>query len=165
MPFASPFDERPPVETPRPARTGGSQAFCVRTCDGRYFPIASVSGQSRAETCKSFCPASETRVYLGGTIDGASAEAGGKNYSDLPNAFRYRNELVAGCTCNGADPVGLAKISIEDDRTLRRGDIVMQGDGLMVAARNADRRGAMNFTPASPRLRARIEGAPILARE
>ena len=59
----------------------------------------------------------------------------GKPYSELPNAFRYRNELVAGCTCNGKDPVGLASVKIENDPTLRKGDIVAGDDGLMVAGR------------------------------
>ncbi len=59
----------------------------------------------------------------------ASTE-GGKSYSDLPNAFRYRKELVAGCTCNGKDPTGLAAIKIDDDKTLRKGDIVAGFNGL-----------------------------------
>src|SRR5205085_9198561 len=69
--------------------------------------------------------------------------------SDLPNAFRYRNEIVAGCTCNGKNPAGLAQVKVEDDPTLRKGDIVAGADGLVVASRNAnDRRGvAMNFSP------------------
>src|ERR1700761_927329 len=44
-------------------------AFCVRTCDGRYFPAATLEDLSRAETCKNFCPASETRIFYGATID------------------------------------------------------------------------------------------------
>src|SRR6201999_4135077 len=119
---------------------GGSQAFCVRTCDGRYFPISNSGNQSRAASCNSFCPASETKVVYGGTIDSAVTD-GGKPYSELPNAFRYRDELVAGCTCNGKDPTGLASVKIEDDPTLRRGDIVAGPNGLMMAARTADRRG------------------------
>src|ERR1041385_8526514 len=92
---------------------GGSQAYCVRTCDGRYFPISTGGSQSNAASCNSFCPASETKVVYGSTIDHAATE-NGKSYSQLPNAFRYRNELVAGCTCNGKDSFGLAQIKIED---------------------------------------------------
>src|SRR4051794_14837403 len=29
-------------------RGAGGQAYCVRTCDGRYFPIGASDGQSRA---------------------------------------------------------------------------------------------------------------------
>src|SRR5215470_18124242 len=35
---------------------GGGQAYCVRTCDGRYFPISSSDRASRGETCNSLCP-------------------------------------------------------------------------------------------------------------
>ena len=91
--------------------------------------------------CKSFCPASETKVVYGGNIDNAATEDG-KSYSALPNAFRYRNEIVAGCTCNGKDPIGLAQVSIDKDPTLRKGDIVAGENGLVVAGRSADRRGA-----------------------
>ena len=87
----------------------------------------------------------------------------GKPYSELPNAFRYRNEIVAGCTCNGKDQIGLAPVKIEDDPTLRKGDIVAGADGLMVAGHGADRRGAsLNFSPASESVRARV---PVVASE
>jgi len=145
--------------------TGGSQAYCVRTCDGRYFPIPSSDSQSRAAACSSFCPASETKVVYGGNIDNAATE-NGKPYSELPNAFRYRNELVAGCTCNGKDQVGLAPVKIEGDPTLRKGDIVAGADGLMVAGRGADRRGAsLNFSPASHQIRSRYQRVPVVAQE
>jgi hypothetical protein len=150
----------------RPRYSGGGQAYCVRTCDGRYFPIsASSDNQSRAASCNSFCPASDTKVVYGGNIDSAATESG-KPYSELPNAFRYRNELVAGCTCNGTDQIGLAPVKIENDPTLRKGDIVAGPGGLMVAGRGADRRGAsLNFSPASERLRARYQRVPVVAQE
>ncbi len=148
---------------PRARIYGGGQAYCVRTCDGRYFPISSAGNQSRAASCNSFCPASETKVVYGGNIDNAVTE-GGKPYSELPNAFRYRNELVAGCTCNGKDPVGLAAMKVEDDPTLRRGDIVAGANGLMVAGRGADRRGAsLDLTPAPEQIRSHYRRAPVVA--
>jgi hypothetical protein len=142
---------------------GGSKAYCVRTCDGRYFPISNAGNQSRAASCNGLCPASETKVVYGGDIDSAVAE-NGKPYSELPNAFRYRNELVAGCTCNGRDPVGLAAVKIEDDPTLRRGDIVAGPDGLMVAGRGADRRGAsLDLAPAPEQIRSHYRRVPVVA--
>jgi hypothetical protein len=142
---------------------GGEQAFCVRTCDGRYFPISASEGQSRAASCNSFCPASETKVVYGSSIDSATTEKG-KPYSELPNAFRYRNELVAGCTCNGKDQLGLAPVKIEDDPTLRKGDIVASAGGLMVAGRNADKHGAsLNFSPVSASVRAKYQRLPVVA--
>ena len=150
---------------PRVITYGGGQAYCVRTCDGRYFPLQGSDRQSRAASCNSFCPASNTEVVYGGNIDSA-ATASGKPYSDLPNAFRYRNEIVAGCTCNGKDQFGLAPVKVEDDPTLRKGDLVAGADGLMVAGRTADRRGAsLNFTPASKALQARYQRVPVVAKE
>jgi hypothetical protein len=141
-------------------------AWCVRTCDGRYFPAQGDDSQSRAQSCNSFCPAAQTAVVYGSDIDDATT-ASGKAYSDLPNAFRYRNEIVAGCTCNGKDTVGLAQVQVKDDPTLRKGDIVANPDGLVVASRNAeDRRGvAMNFSPLPDAVRARFRHVPVVARE
>jgi uncharacterized protein DUF2865 len=156
----------PDGQLARPRTYGsGSQAYCVRTCDGRYFPISSTGNQSRAASCNSFCPASETKVVYGSNIDGAVTE-GGKPYSELPNAFRYRDELVAGCTCDGKSPVGLAEMKIEDDPTIRRGDIVAGSDGLMMAVRGADRRGAsLEFSPAPDSIRSRYRSMPVVARQ
>jgi hypothetical protein len=149
----------------RAAYSGGGQAYCVRTCDGRYFPISAPDNQSRAASCNSFCPASETRVVYGGNIDSAATETG-KPYSELPNAFRYRNEIVAGCTCNGKDQIGLAPVKIENDPTLRKGDIVVGAGGTMAAGQGADKRGAsLNFSPASQQLRARYQRVPEVASE
>jgi len=169
LPFASegdPFSHPPEQQRPRVSYGGGGgQAYCVRTCDGRYFPITAGDGQSRAASCNSFCPASETKIVYGSSIDSATTEKG-KPYSELPNAFRYRNELVAGCTCNGKDQLGLAPVKIEDDPTLRKGDIVAGANGLVVAARASDRRGAsLNFSPASAQLRAKYQRVPVVAAE
>ena len=145
------------------SRTSGGGTYCVRTCDGRYFPLPSAAGQSKAQTCNSFCPASETKIFYGGNIDNAVSD-NGKSYSDLPNAFRFRNELVGGCTCNGKDSVGLAQIKIEDDKTVRRGDIVAGPNGLMVANGSAEgRRKSVEFSPASTSVQARFSRLPVVA--
>jgi len=155
----------PQYEAPRASAYGGGAAFCVRTCDGRYFPLPGSDRESRAASCNSFCPASKTEVVYGGNIDGA-ATASGKPYSALPNAFRYRNEIVAGCTCNGKDQFGLAPVSIENDPTVRKGDLVVGADGLMVAQGSADKRHAqLNFSPASKSVLARYGRVPVVARE
>ncbi|HEY4986032.1 MAG TPA: DUF2865 domain-containing protein [Bradyrhizobium sp.] len=163
MPFAGEGDSQeyiPRREAPRPrVAYGGSQAWCVRSCDGRYFPITGAGEQGRAAACDSFCPASETKVVYGSSIDSAATD-NGKPYSELPNAFRYRNEMVAGCTCNGRDQTGLAPVKIEDDPTLRKGDIVAGADGLVVANRSAGRHTALNFTPVSPAIQARYRSEP-----
>jgi hypothetical protein len=164
LPFA---DESAPVRRSAQrseASSGGGQAWCVRTCDGRYFPLASTDEQSGAVVCNNFCPASKTEVVYGSSIDDAATDKG-KSYSELPNAFKYRTELVDGCTCNGKDHFGLAKVSIDNDPTLRKGDIVAGADGLMVTNRGNGKRAEVNFSPAPESLRAKYQRAPVVASE
>lgn len=140
--------------------TEASSSYCVRTCDGRYFPTPSGNSQSSAEVCKSFCPASETTVFFGSSIDSASSKDG-RSYAALPNAFRYRRELVADCSCNGKDVVGLASISVKEDRTLRRGDIVAGAAGLEVVSRID--KGNPRFAKASAATGGRYDPVRVLA--
>jgi hypothetical protein len=99
---------------------------------------------SAAEACSSFCPATPTKVFAGSNIDTAVA-SDGTRYGNLDTAFSFREKLVAGCTCNGKSPGGLASMDINKDPTLRPGDIVATKTGL-VAFTNASNNVA-NFTP------------------
>jgi hypothetical protein len=108
---------------------GPSVAYCVRLCDGRYFPIQSHAGAMPADMCKLFCPASKTKVFSGSQIDHAVA-SDGVRYADSPNAFLYRKRIVASCTCNGRDAFGLAAIDVKTDPTLRAGDMIATGNGV-----------------------------------
>ena len=129
-------------------REGGGQAYCVRTCDGRFFPVQGRGSASPAEMCNSFCPASPTKVFHGGSIE--HAHSGGQRYTDLPNAFLYRQRVVDNCTCNGRDALGLAKVDISEDETLRPGDIVATDKGL-ATYRGRDRDQNARFTPIDPK--------------
>ena len=114
--FADPFglNQQPAPPPPRPVASSGSgPAFCVRTCDGRYFPLAR-GNASPVAMCQAFCPASATRVFFGSTIDGASS-SNGERYADSENAFAFRKALRADCTCNGRDPAGLAPVDLTLD--------------------------------------------------
>ncbi len=124
-------------------------AYCVRLCDGRYFPIQRSAGASTAEACKSFCPASKTKVFFSSSDIDDAAASDGKRYADLDTAYVYREKVVADCTCNG-NPTGLAPVDAKADPTLRAGDVVATADGLMVyQGGEPTRRGrnAANFTP------------------
>src|SRR3984957_785823 len=124
--FADPFgfnQQQPAAPPPRPVATGGSgPAFCVRTCDGRYFPLAR-GNASPAQMCQAFCPASPTKVFFGSTIDGASSGSG-ERYAESENAFAFRKALRADCTCNGRDPAGPAPVDLTLDTSLRPGDVI-----------------------------------------
>jgi len=123
-------DPTPPVSSPEATRSEGGVAFCVRLCDGRYFPVQRHSGVSSAQTCSSFCPASATKIYNGNGIEHAVGPDG-KRYSELATAFAYRKRIVPGCSCNGKDAFGLVTTPVADDPTLRPGDIVATNEGLM----------------------------------
>jgi hypothetical protein len=126
--FADPFAGMRENSEPR-GNASPAAGYCVRTCDGHYFPVHAQAGVSVAAMCSSFCPAAETKIYSGGGIDNAVTHDGSR-YSDLPNAFLYRQKLVAGCRCSGKTPFGLAQVDVNTDPTLRQGDIVATRSGL-----------------------------------
>jgi hypothetical protein len=124
--------------------TGHVVAYCVRLCDGQHFPLEHMANATPVETCRAMCPASKTKVFFGSEIGGAVAKDGA-HYADLDNAFIYRKQLIANCTCNGKDAFGLARFDLSSDPTLRPGDIVSTKEGLMAYA---GRNGATaQFTP------------------
>jgi hypothetical protein len=123
----SSFDPQSPQ--PRPVVASAGPAFCVRSCDGKYFPLMR-GATSPAQMCQAFCPASPTKVFFGSSIDRAYA-ATGERYADSENAFAYRKALRADCTCNGRSPAGLASVDLAMDGSLRSGDAVATADGLV----------------------------------
>jgi hypothetical protein len=128
--FADPFGLNQQAAPPRPVATAGSgPAFCVRSCDGRYFPLAR-GNATPVQMCQAFCPASPTKVFFGSTIDTASSGTG-ERYADLENAFAFRKALRADCTCNGRDPAGLAPVDLSLDTSLRSGDVIATSSGLV----------------------------------
>jgi Protein of unknown function (DUF2865) len=170
--FADPFANTPqPASAPRPAAASSGPAFCVRSCDGRYFPLMR-GNASPAQMCQAFCPASPTKVFFGSNIDGAYS-ASGERYADSENAYAYRKALRADCTCNGRDPAGLAPVDLSLDTSLRPGDVIATTDGLV--AYSGVRSGsdqAAEFTPVAsypgltPEIRARLgemKVAPVSA--
>jgi hypothetical protein len=126
--FADPFGQNQPPS--RPVAYGSGPAFCVRSCDGKYFPLTRGAG-TPAQMCQAFCPASPTKVFFGSSIDGAVTIAG-ERYAESENAFAYRKALRADCTCNGRDSAGLAPVDLTLDTSLRAGDVVATTDGLVV---------------------------------
>ena len=106
---------RPPV-----GYSGGQYTFyCVRLCDGRYFPLH----RNAKPICEALCPATKTEVFSGSEIAQATS-ADGSPYQKLANAFVYRERIVPGCTCNGHDELGIANMKIEDDPTLEPEDLI-----------------------------------------
>jgi hypothetical protein len=98
-----------------PRATNGAQTYrtvCVRLCDGYYFPVSFSTLPSHfpqdADACSSKCAAPAELYYYpnpGGAMDQAVALRTQEAYSKLKFAFRYRKEVVKGCSCKTAEYV------------------------------------------------------------
>jgi Protein of unknown function (DUF2865) len=115
------------------APAGTYRTVCVRTCDGYYFPISYSTVPNRfvddQRACQRECPASDALLYSyrnpGEDINQA-VSISGVPYTDLPNAFRYRKEFAATCSCRrpGQSWADALK-NADDSTTLEAGDIVV----------------------------------------
>jgi hypothetical protein len=115
------------------APSGTYHTVCVRACDGFYFPISYSTVPSRftddARACQRLCPAAEAELYSfhnPGEDMQQAVSISGQAYTALPNAFRYRKEVVAGCSCRrpGQSWADALK-NADDSSTLESGDIVV----------------------------------------
>jgi len=132
----SPSPAIPPQRSESSSPAGYRAAsYCVRLCDGRFFPLQHHRGVTPARLCNAHCPAAQTKVFSGSEI-GRSVASDGTRYARLENAFVYRARIVPGCTCNGTSHFGLARITIPADPTLRAGDIVVTTHGTVVAGKS-----------------------------
>jgi len=115
------------------APSGTYHTVCVRACDGYYFPISYSTLPSRfaddARACQRLCPAAEAELYSfhnPGEDMQQAVSVSGQPYTALPNAFRYRKEIIAGCSCRrpGQSWADALK-NADDSSTLESGDIVV----------------------------------------
>ena len=131
-PSAGPGDSSEPKATKRVAAPVSTGAFCVRLCDGFYFPAISPRGGDAA--CAVQCPDAPTALYTkrpgSDRIEDAVSMLGAK-YSDLASAGRHLDSVDNTCTCRRARSDG-AMPRVMEDSTLRKGDIVMTTNGLVV---------------------------------
>jgi Protein of unknown function (DUF2865) len=110
----------------------GYRTLCVRTCDGYYFPISFSTSPTRfpedEQTCQRLCPATEAVLYTHrnpGEDVAQAVSSSGRVYKDLANAFRYRREFVASCTCRQPGQTWAEALGQTRDSTIERGDIVV----------------------------------------
>lgn len=119
-----------PMEMPTMGST--YRTLCVRTCDGYFFPISFATVPNRfgedEQTCQRLCPASETMLFAhrnpGEEVEQA-VSTNGTPYTQLPNAFKYRQSFNAQCSCRGAGQSWAEALGVERDETLQRGDILV----------------------------------------
>ena len=87
-------------------RGGGSQALCVRSCDGGFFPLTfsahSASSDQLLELCRALCPNAEVQLFSrvpGRDISTAVSADGSTAYENLPNALKYTKTYDPNCGC------------------------------------------------------------------
>jgi Protein of unknown function (DUF2865) len=86
------------------------RTICVRLCDGYFFPVSFSTLPSHFEqdaaSCQSKCAAPVELYYYqnpGAAVDQSVALHTQEPYTSLKTAFRYRKELVKGCSCKEAE--------------------------------------------------------------
>jgi hypothetical protein len=125
----------PPVRiVVAPNKSMSQRHYCVRLCDGFYFPINGTrigDTEEEANLCDSLCPGAKTAVYTLGaeneSID--NALSGTKTYKSLAAAFAYRKSVAPHCTCQRR---GAPALALSRDPTLKSGDVVMTETGVRV---------------------------------
>lgn len=84
---------------------GGSQALCVRSCDGGFFPLPmsarSASSSQLLDLCRALCPNAEVQLFTRNpTRDIETAVSiDGTPYEDLPNALKFNKMFDPNCGC------------------------------------------------------------------
>jgi hypothetical protein len=108
------------------------RTLCVRTCDGFFFPISFATVPARfgedEQTCRRLCPAAETMLFAhhnpGEEVDQA-VSVNGTPYTQLPNAFKYRQAFNSSCSCRSAGQSWAEALGVTRDETLQQGDIIV----------------------------------------
>ncbi|OAI26169.1 hypothetical protein A1351_15410 [Methylosinus sp. R-45379] len=124
----------------------GGRSYCVRECDGYFFPVGLYSSAndtaSHQRACGRLCPGARTTLYVmrGGTdkMEDAVAARGGATYARLMAALQRKNEGKAEgekdkeCSCHAGQTNESSIEAIYLDPTLRRGDAVMTTHGVEI---------------------------------
>ena len=159
------------------AQSGTYTTLCVRACDGYYYPISFATTPARfaddEAACKATCPASDASLYVRRTTEDirTATSISGRPYTELPNAFRYRQQFDNSCSCrkigqSWADALGTIK-----DNSVQSGDVVVTEEKSKALAqpvqprapRAAQRPADQNAAPAStPAANAAPAGQPTI---
>src|SRR5262249_38294096 len=113
------------------SNSGTYRTVCVRTCDGYYYPISYATTPDRfaedAQTCQQTCPAAETVLMSNRTGEdiNQAASSSGAPYTSLPNAFKYRKEVVSACGCRAPGQSWAQALGQVRETTMQSDDIVV----------------------------------------
>ncbi len=126
---------------PRDGAGGGAGGFatepaaggyCVRTCDGYFFPLIKSTHATRLQSCEFACPSAQMDIYDGASIETARNRKG-QRYTALPHAFAFRDKPGGACACNDPNKSqAYFEKAARNDPTLQSGDIVVESEGALV---------------------------------
>ncbi len=130
---------------------GGStfRTICVRTCDGYYFPISFSTTQDHfrddEQKCQKMCPAAEVVLFSYRNPGEEVAQAtsiSGRLYTELPNAFKYRQSVDQACSCRRpGESWADALKGVESRSSLEQGDILVTEERAKAMAQPRDAQG------------------------
>src|SRR3989442_873679 len=128
---AAPPPEYGTYGAPDNSQSSTYRTVCVRTCDGFFYPISFATVPSKFQdderTCQQMCPATEVGLYTyrnpGEDVSQAVSLAG-TPYKQLANAFKYRQEFNASCSCKRPGQSWTEALG-PNDPTLERGDVIV----------------------------------------
>ena len=141
-PDEPPSQSRLTPAQPMPGYSGGGgggssslRTWCVRECDGFYFPISTYASESQLRDdeakCHSLCasPAELFYHHSGEDVE-QMVSLSGRPYVSMPYAFRNRKVYIKGCSCKQSEysPEQIAesekalKISKRADASLGKSD-------------------------------------------
>jgi hypothetical protein len=114
------------------SHTGG---YCVRTCDGYFFPLIKSARATRQQSCNFACPSATVEIYDGSSIE-SSRSARGQTYKALMDSLAS-HPASGRCSCN--DPstsAAYSRAAARTDPTLQNGDFVIEDEGPLVFGRD-----------------------------
>ena len=130
-PPAAPPPEYGTYGSPDNSQSSTYRTVCVRTCDGFFFPISFSTVPSKFQdderTCQQMCPATEVALYTyrnPGEDVSQAVSLSAKPYTQLPTAFRYRQEFNPSCSCKRPGQSWTEALG-PNDPTLERGDVIV----------------------------------------
>lgn len=92
-------------------RGSGMKTWCVRLCDGFYFPVSystnSGAYQRDLAICQGRCPGADVSLYSHPSYlqpEEMVSTVSGERYTKLPTAFAYRTKVSGGCGCELTTP-------------------------------------------------------------
>jgi len=92
-------------------RGGGMKTWCVRLCDGFYFPVSYSTNSSAYQRdlaiCQGRCPGADVSLYSHPSYldpEDMVSTVSGERYTKLPTAFAYRTTVSSNCSCELAAP-------------------------------------------------------------